>query len=223
MCIKAKRGSCGTDLAVRGCLFRPGGPLPALPRSGSKSAMGSSKAPLPPRPSSSSKARTASATAPTRKRMRGQRMSASTAAAAAALHQWHGRDPAALRAILETPAPAPPPLVAAGPPQPPPEPDAAALEEERRVLQTYERLVARRAAFPKVEEEMHAKLRVWRDARQRLDAIIAQQASQAPSLPPPFDPVVQPPAACLRADIASLGAFLFTRLAGAPGAMAAPS
>lgn len=169
VCTKAKRGSCGTDNAVRGCLFRPGGPIPSLPRSNSsKSALAAAAAQghLPPRPTASRASTKAplsraalgsgSLKAPPAKRTRVRRrfMSASTAAAAAALHQWHGRDPAELQAILDAPAPVAPPLVAAGPPPAPPEPDQATLEEERRVLRTYRQVVARRAAFPKVRREM---------------------------------------------------------------------
>lgn len=261
VCVKAKRGSCGTDNAVRGCIYRPGGPLPALQRGGSKTSMASGQ--LPPRPKSAPKpplAKAASSKPPAskRKRVRVQRMTASTAAAAAALYQWHGRDPAALQAIIDTPPPAVPPLVAAGPPKPLPEPDASTLAEEQRVLKHYEEVMAQRKAFPKVcvcggwwvhtpqlwmclmclfvqvEAEMHEKLRVLADAQRRLDDIIAQQAARAadrmqhhvdaPAQQAPLgDAEQQTPLVCMRAEVLSLGAFLFGPLAGASGAMSAPS
>lgn len=85
-----------------------------------------------------------------------------------------------------------------------------------------------------VEAEMQDKLRVLADAQQRLDAIIAQQAARAAARNhvPVDGPVHTPacpdtatqrlPTACMRADVAVLGAFLFGRLAGVPGAMPAP-
>ena len=143
---------------MRSCLYRPGGPLPSLHRAGSK-ATAAAPGQLPPRPSATKgtskppAAKAAAATKPPakRSRVRGQFMSASTAAAAAALHQWRGRDPVELQAIIDRAPPVAPPLVAAGPPQAPPQPSADTLEEERCALQTYREVVARREAFPKVQ------------------------------------------------------------------------